>query len=287
MPPFDRRLEGNFPQAVRIFCLGGSTTEFPDHSGRDWPSRVEAILREQYGLKNVEVYNLGREWYTTLHTLINYETNIRQYRPSAILIMQSINDLLQNADFAYMSHGNFREDYGHFYGPVNRIIARRSLWRYLGDVFDGIWYATPRKPLTTDRFPGLAAYRRNITTIIELAKHDSTTVILMTEPCLMKRIMPEEELSAVAMINVEAINDTMVWTSETIVNGMEQYNDLMRTIAIEKRLPLIDLEKEVPKSLVYFRDEVHYQDTTFCLIAPFVAEMFESIHSEGTYKDSL
>jgi hypothetical protein len=281
MPPIDRRLDGTSSHALRIFCLGGSTTEFPDQSGRDWPSRVEGILRERYDLPNVEVYNLGRGWYTSLHTLINYETNLRQYRPSVILLMQSLNDLLQNADFSYMSHGTFREDYGHFYGPVNRIINRRDLWHYLSDVFEGVWYAVERKPLTTDRFPGLTAYERNVKTIIELARHDSTKVILMTEPCLMKKGMSEEELSVVEMIQVEAINDTMVWSSETVVNGMEQYNDLLRSIARQEHLPLIDLEEEVPKSLVFFRDEVHYQDTTFSLIAPVVAQhLFESISSK-------
>lgn len=286
VPSFDRRLGGTAPHAVRIFCLGGSTTEFPDQTGRDWPSRVEAILRQNYGLQNVEVYNLGREWYTSLHTLINYEANLRKYRPSVILIMQSINDLLQNADFSYMSHGAFREDYGHFYGPVTRIIERRSLLHYLRDVFSGVWYAAPRRTLTTDHFPGLKAYERNIRTIVELAKHDSTTVILMTEPNLMKRKMSEEELSAIGMIRVEAINDTMVWSSETLVNGMEQYNNALHTIALEDNLPLIDLNKEVPKSLLCFRDEVHYQDTTFSIIAPFVARrLFEFLSSEGIAHD--
>jgi hypothetical protein len=287
VPSFDRRLDDTTSRAMRIFCLGGSTTEFPDQNGRDWPSRVEAILRENEGLHTVEVYNFGREWYTSLHTLINYETNLRTYRPSAILIMQSINDLLQNADFSYMSHGEFREDYGHFYGPVNRIIDRRSLWRYLGDVFRGVWYTAPRRSLTTDRFPGLRAYERNIRTIVELAKRDSTAVILMTEPSLMKRDMSAEELSAVGMLKVEAINDTIVWSKETVVNGMEQYNDALRAIATGENLPFIDLDKEIPKSLLYFRDEVHYRDTTFSLIAPFVAKkLFGFLSSKGVAQNA-
>jgi len=232
---------------------------------------VEAILRKESGFQDVEVYNLGREWYTSLHTLINYETNLRKYRPSAIVIMQSVNDLLQNADFSYMSHGAFREDYGHFYGPVNRIIERRTLFQYIHRVLRELWYAEPRTAITTDQFPGLNAYRSNIETIIEMARHDSTKVILMTEPYLMKRKMSEEEHSVIGMIKVEAINDEVVWSSETLVNGMEHYNNTLRSIAITYNLPLIDLEKEVPKSLIYFRDEVHYQDTTFSIVAPFVA----------------
>ena len=104
-----------------------------------------------------------------------------------------------------------------------------------------------------------------------MAKHDSTGVILMTEPCLAKSDMSEAERFAINMLKVEAINDTIIWSGETLVRGMEQYNDAIRRIAKEEGLPLIDLEKEVPKSLTYFRDEVHYTDTTFSLIAPFIA----------------
>lgn len=279
MPSDDKRLDNKAANTITVFCVGGSTTELPDSRGRDWPSRVETILRTKYGLQNVEAHNLGRQWYTSLHTLINFETNLRKHRPSVILIMQSINDVLQNADFSYFSHGIFRDDYGHFYGPINRIIDRRSLWRYLRDVVSGLWYVTPRKMLTTDHFPGLEAYVRNIATIIELAKHDSTKVVLMTEPYLIKKEMLQEERSAIGMTKVEAINDTLVWSSETILNGMEQYNKALETLAHQNDLLLIDLEKEVPKSLTYFRDEVHYRDTTFSIIAPFIANKLHTLFS--------
>jgi hypothetical protein len=286
MPSFDSRLNDTTSNAVKIFCLGGSTTEFSVHKDKDWPSRVEAILRLHYGLRNVEVYNLGRGWYTSLHTLINYETNLRKHRPSVILIMQSINDVFQNADFGYMSRGAFREDYGHFYGPVSRIVDRRSLWHYLHSVFRGVWYARDRRVLTIDSFPGLKAYERNLTTIIELARHDSTKVILMTEPFMAKRNMSEDELASFGMTRVEALNDTVIWSSETLANGMNQYNKTMQTIARQNNLPLINLEKEIPKSLVYFRDEVHYQDTTFAIIAPFVAgRLFEYLSAEGMLRN--
>ena len=125
------------PNPIRIFCLGGSTTEFPDSKGRDWSSRVEQIIHSRYGLRNVQLYNLGKGWYTSLHTLISYETNFCLYKPTAILIMQSVNDLLHNADFSYFSRGPFRQDYGHFNGPVNRTIDRRSLARYLKETIGG------------------------------------------------------------------------------------------------------------------------------------------------------
>jgi hypothetical protein len=267
--------------SIVVFCLGGSTTEFADSKARDWASRVEQIIRTKYGMRNVIVNNLGREWYTSLHTLINFEANLRQYKPSVIIVMQSINDLLQNADFSYFSHGPFREDYGHFYGPVNRIINRRSLWQYISDVISRSWYVKPRRVITTHNFPGLKSYVRNMATLIELARHDSTKVILMTEPYLVSPTMTEEEVSAVGMLKVEAINDDSVWSMETMVNGMEQYNGALKAIAEANDIPMVDLESNVPKSLTYFRDEVHYRDTTFEIIAPIIANRLHTVLTQG------
>ena len=264
---------------IKIFFLGGSTTEIPDKTGIDWPSRVENILHTKYNIQNVEVYNLGRQWYTSLHSLINYETNLRMHNPSYIVIMQSVNDLLHNADFSYFSKGKFRDDYGHFYGPVNRVIDRRSLWKYLSDIVGDLWYAKPRKEIVTGNFPGISAYKRNINTIIELANHDSTKVILMSEPHLLKDEMTEEELSAVLMLKLEAINDSVVWNYKTVLNGMEQYNNSLKDIANENDLFFIDLDNKIPKSLIFFHDEVHYQDTTYPIIASYIAEELNKILS--------
>lgn len=256
---------------LRIFCLGGSTTELPDSRGKDWESRVEHILKTQYGRSNVEVYNLGREWYTTLHTLINYETNLRHHKPDVILLMQSVNDLLHNADFSVFSHDTFREDYGHFYGPVNRIIHHGSLLDKLVSIVTGLWYSNQKEVITTDHFPGIVSYKRNLTTIIELAKFDSTKIILMTEPSLYKTGMPKNEIDVLGMLKVEAINKNKVWSLQTAVNGMKKYNETMKEIAKLNSLHTIDLDSAVSKSLIYFRDDVHYTDSAFSVIAPFIA----------------
>ncbi len=269
--PFQEPVDSS-SNIIRIFCLGGSTTELTDSRGKDWESRVEHILNAQYGRSNIKVYNLGREWYTTLHTLINYETNLRPHKPDVILIMQSVNDLLHNADFSVFSHGIFREDYGHFYGPVNRIIHHGSLLDKMNSIISGLWYSTQKEVITTDYFPGIVSYKRNLSTMIELAKHDSTKIILMTEPSLYKTIMTKEEVAVLGMLKVEAINKQKVWSLQTAVNGMKQYNETMKEIAKLNSLHTIDLDSAVPKSLIYFKDDVHYTDSAFSVIAPFIAQ---------------
>jgi len=255
-----------------IVCLGGSTTEFKDHSGVGWTDRLETLLQNAIPGKQIEVYNQGRQWYTMQHALINYEINIRPKHPDMIIVMQSVNDLTQNADFAYFSHGNFRDDYGHFYGPINRILERETLFDYCRTMVKGCWYYKPREIVDTDSFPGLPSFQNKLQTIIDLARHDSTQVVLMTEAFLFKNPISDDERAALYMLNHEAIGPTKEWSLQTAIRGMNVYDDVCRKLARDNNLLLIDLEKVVPKSLDYFYDEVHYQDTTHVLVARAIAD---------------
>jgi hypothetical protein len=258
--------------AIRIMCLGGSTTEFADSTGKGWPQRVEAQLRTRLKTENIEVYNMGRQWYTTLHTLINYQTNLRQHKPDLILVMHTINDLLHNADFSYLSHGKFRADYGHFYGPVNRIIVRRTLWQRAFKVLSHFWYQSPRQILEPDSFQGLVPFTRNINTLLDLAQKDGTRVVLMTQPNIYRKDLPENLKPGLIMLNFEAVGPDTRWNYKTALNGFKAYSSAIKEIAAERNTFLLDLEPTIPKTLEFFNDDVHYQNRTFDRIADFISE---------------
>jgi hypothetical protein len=266
--------EGDQEHRARIFCLGGSTTAFKDETkaNKGWPERVEERLRIRLKSADIDVYNQGTPWYTTLHTLINYETNLRHHRPDVIIVMHAINDLLHNADFCYFSTGKFREDYSHFLGPLSRILKveglEASLWRGLRSC----WYHRARKIAEQTSFPGLVPFERNLCTLLDLSERDGVKVVLVTQPFLFKRVMNAEEKAVLYMLNVEAVGPDRQWNLETALRGMESYNDTVRRIARERNAILIDLEKIVPKTLNYFKDDVHYRGRAFDLIADHITE---------------
>jgi lysophospholipase L1-like esterase len=259
------------PGSLRIACLGGSTTEFKDKSGRGWPERVESILRERLGTDSISVYNGGRQWYTTLHTLINYQANIRKMKPDVIVIMHTINDLLHNADFCYFSRGPFREDYGHFTGPVSRVIDRQGFAAFLWKTAAGLWHHKPRAIISQQEFPGLIPFERNLNAIIDWAEKDGTAVVLLTQPNLYKSGMTGEEKKSLYMLNTEAVGPSFQWSAETVFLGFTLYREAVERVARERSVPLIDVEKEIPKSLAYFTDDVHYTMEAFDRVAECVA----------------
>jgi hypothetical protein len=123
-----------------------------------------------------------------------------------------------------------------------------------------------------DTFPGLEPFTRNINTLIDLAEMDSTKVILMTQPNVLSENMDEKITRACVMINYEAVGADKRWGYKTAYTGVKQYNDRIKEIAEKRNVYLIDLEKFVPKSLTYFIDEVHYNDTTFNIISQTLAK---------------
>jgi hypothetical protein len=253
-------------KGILIFCLGGSTTEMKDSRGRGWPERVEAELRSRSCNDSIFVYNLGRQWYTTQHTLFNYEVNLRKYRPDLLIVMHNINDFLQNADFSYFSRGTFREDYGHFYGPSAQLPDQYGLFGHFRESLARCWYHRPREVIRQDTFPGVVPFTRNLKTLIQLARLDSTQVILLSQPNLFSEKMGEEAKRVCSMVNKEAVGPGQQWDFETAIRGMRLYNDLVKEVAREEGALFIDLEREIPKTLTWFFDEVHYNDTTFNVI---------------------
>jgi hypothetical protein len=269
------QLKPNLPEALgktsgkkitTIFCLGGSTTEYKDSRGIGWTDKLENELRQIYHTDSIVVFNFGRQWFTTLHTLINYETNLRKYKPDVIIVMHNINDFLQNADFSYFSKAPFREDYGHFYGPSANIFEQYGLFGKYWTNLRHFWYYKPRVYFDQDTFPGLKPFTANIKTLIELARLDSTKVVLLSQPNIFSEIMDEETKRACTMVNREAVGKEKQWGFRTAFIGMKQYNERIKEIAEKENVYFIDLERYVPKSLLYFFDDVHYNDTTFTII---------------------
>ncbi len=274
MPP--ENLIDKTEKQFKVFCLGGSTTEFPDSKGVGWPQYAQESLKTKYN-KQTKIYNFGRQWYTTQHTLINYNANLRSYGPKVIMTMDGVNDLLQNADFSYFSTGNFREDYGHFWGPETRLVSQPTLASAAAQSWRLFWYYPKRQVIDTENFPGLVSFRRNLKTLIDMARVDGTEVILLTQPFLMKDNMSETEIAALTMVNREAIGARKKWSVKTAKSGMEQYSQAVREIAKRENVKLLDLEKVVPKTLEYLRDDVHYTDKAFIIISEYVAEALNSL----------
>lgn len=253
---------------LRILTLGGSTTAWKGSDGRGWTDILSEQLTASLHGRPVELRNSATEWYTTAHSLIHYQLNLDEVEPDIIIIMHAINDLLINADFSYYSSGTFRSDYGHFHGPLQRILYRRDEpLQIIMNFLQAAWYHQPRTVIETKQFAGKDAYRRNMQRLIAHAVRAGSRVVLLTQPYLYRPALSEEEFDHLYMVRREAIGPDKQWSLHTALSGMEQYNEEVRQLASEGSTHIFDLEQYIPKTLEFFQDDVHYTDKAHAVIA--------------------
>jgi len=254
---------------TRILCLGGSTTAWPDETDERWTDKAEILLEGK-----AELLNQAKEWFTTQHSLINYQTNLREVDADIVVVMHAINDFLINADHSYYSSGPFRDDYGHCTGPLTRLRHSKPFLTRIGEAYLHSWYwfeEDRRNVLNPTVFPGEAPFERNLRALIDTIRADSAAPILMTQASLYKDDLSAEELATLWLHKANGVGPTSRWSLATGKRGMERYNAIIRAVATDCEVPLIDLEAIIPKDLDHLRDDCHYRKKAIDLIAESVA----------------
>lgn len=263
------------PDEKVIVCLGGSTTAWGDAKFRKWTQLLEQNLNDAG--HSVRVLNQGRPWFTSMHSLYNYQTNVRLVRPDIVIVMHAINDLTMNADHSYFCSGEFRRDYGHALGPFARLSRTQPLFDLTIEVARRSWYVPKRQPIDTDVFPGLETFASNLRSIVRMAQADGATVVLMTQGSLYKDTMPSHEAEKLYVTNRNAVGDKGHWSIGTALNGMRQYNATTCRLSKDLDVVLIDLDQKLPKTLEYFNDDCHYRGAAIDLIAESVTETVDGL----------
>ena len=281
-------------QTYRIFCLGGSTTFNPFLKYEDsYPRQLERQLKETH---SVELLNAGMSWYTSQHSLINYLIRIQEYRPDLIIVMHGINDLIRSFSPPRAAIGPFKSDYSHFLGPQADMILDLDLQRqptladtlFLDRNTSSFFSRHFFKQLRMERheletvdfgaFSSLEAYRRSMRNLCELAQAHGVKVILATQGFLYKDEMSLQEKAVLRFARESANDGQRMASMRSMKRGMEMFNKATRSLAREYKLPLVDIEKAVPKNLEYFVDDVHFTPESAKLIASAVKE---KISTEG------
>jgi len=277
------------PEGVyRIVCLGGSSTYGfgPSSNEANWPERLEAHLNQAQPplLERVEVINGGCQGYSTFEMSIQLALRCVDFRPDLVLVYEAINDM-RCALYPSVNHDNthWRANW-----PVQRKLPLEAAleqsitylaWRrYLTDWWAegqnlGSWvivdfgkyaklsgddYAQP-----TDPELGYGNFRRNLVSIIGVAKAHGAEVMLVTQGT---RMSDFEKAAKSAQLQREAF---------------ERMYGILGEIANERSVPYCDarsvLEAEASRQSAQagkdsiFTNEVHMTDEGCDLLARTIA----------------
>jgi len=266
---------GKPPGVVRIACCGGSTT-YGEGTKGDFHLSMPFVL--QQGLRaagrDVEVINAGCPGWTTLETLINFETRLLELQPDWAVVYHGINDVLprmvwpQLAYRADLSGWLCRNEHVVEASLLERSTLARivmvqrgvlephsSLMRIIGDVAPtnrsfafraqrlngsypaGIFGEVPIEQMLAANPP--VFFERNLRSLIAVAGAHGVRVLLTT--FAFSREFPERDY----------IGDPAVQAA------IEATNAIVRRLGRETGTPVLDLAPELTAKDL-FTDGVHF-----------------------------
>ena len=236
------------PGEIRVAALGGSTTESPGLAeGKRYPTPLQALLSEAHPDRRVEVFNGGRNWWTTKHSLIHYVTHVRRWRPDVVVVMHAVNVDLYRSFVPYgYALGQYDVSWGHFYGPSIR--GARPPWfpGYLlgrtGRLIYLRWYSDWRIREVDhglDRYRSLPEYEGHLRTLAQLVAADGATLVVLTQGSLYKEEPSAEELAVIRFGEEFCMTRTGWLTAEypgvmSLRRAMNAYNGVARRVAREE-----------------------------------------------------
>lgn len=233
------------PGTIRIVTLGGSTTmTIATDNEHTYPRLLEAKLRANYPDKTIEVINAGVGGYTSLSSLLTLAARVLPLQPDVIVVYHAVNDVHPRI------YPGFQPDYSH-YGKVMVLPEKSilvewleplrmvSLFRYL--ILKDRVHVMALRSQSTKHPKSLKVqdanftkttsetFRRNIRGIIALAQAHGVRVVLSTQFYSRTHLRSSTRYSPIAYSK-----------------GIDEHNEVMRSLAVEYGLTLVDAAREFP-----------------------------------------
>jgi lysophospholipase L1-like esterase len=299
-PQFDRDLHVNADSfrgdpvsadsdTYRIFILGGSTSySYTLSYEQTYPAKLEKKLKQEYPYKKIQVENAACDWYSTEHSIIRYLFYVRYYKPHLVIVMHAVNDLFRSFSPEWWCRpgDTFRRDYSHYLGPVvglertrvkyfpftefllykkikNMLCAPDPAQRAYIDGEDPDFSEKVRKltrPVPIREFQSLPVFEENLKRLIRLIREDGVQVVVVTQPYIYNKNLSDQEKARLYFAPLHCSQNGVYPDVESMEYGMGLFNRTIGKVAKELDVPLVDLEKSIPKNETYFLDDIHPSD---------------------------
>jgi lysophospholipase L1-like esterase len=261
---------------LRINCIGASTTgNYIESDGRafSYPMELERILNSTMS-GPIEVNNCGQGGYNSADIMVRFALQVIDTQPDIVVIYHGYNDIR-----AYLTPG-FESDYSHVrcnlgerywkfalaakipYIPLKFLNFLVNQWlpcNIRNSLLDQVTKGTIDSSL--DPTVGLGIYQRNLQHIIDLCRCNGIQVILSTYCHFLHDAIKDDPLH--------------------LLYGriVKEENEIMRRLAEDNELTLVDNAVLLPQEERYFVDSVHFTPEGMRLIASHIAEVIRQLSS--------
>lgn len=251
---------------LRLAFLGGSTTFCAEASGdaATWPALVAQSLAAQLDGRAVDYVNAGVGGYRLEQLQVNLERRVAELEPDVIVIYEATNDLTKDtrelalAQGVYTGHADdlswLAEHSLAWYLVEKNLLLRRRQSAALSA--GGRVHFEPRELSR--------AFRARLANLCDAARRRARLVVLLTFSTHARRAQDATTL-------LEACNTSLYYmpymTPELLLEGFDEYNRVIREVAAEQGVLLLDVASAVPGDSAHFNDSVHLKDAGCAALA--------------------
>jgi lysophospholipase L1-like esterase len=298
------------PGEVRIFMVGGSTTECLYLDDADALTRVLQDRLVESGFSSARVYGAAKSGDRSYDHIAMLVHRLVHLEPDLVIVFAGVNDLLagingvdylllpQNARptaVRWLTFESLTLWATEFQLP-RLVYAALQPRKYRNAVENIAWESNYRKfaslrralPVAEDPIvPSTDAYARNLTTKAAVAQAHGFELVFKTQATTWNSDIDDEVEKWHWMNAARDVSFSAEWMDD----AMEAYNDAMRAVAGAHDVPLFDLAAEIPKSLEFFYDDVHFNirgaAEAGTLLAEFLVEAVLNLNLQPLASDSL
>lgn len=290
------RIQGNLPLEkapgeYRVFALGGSTTEdIPNGNNKHYCGEANQLLAaERFDGKTFNCVNAAKSGYSSAHSLIRLQMDLLAFKPDMITVMDQVNDLTVNF-FPADARSNYGNKYLHpAYAPpvfdLKRTLLRKSqalvlIYQFSIEVkrrFLGNEMPSAKKVSTFMRFnpePTVLrqkeAFRNNLISIAQIGKAHGIRIVFLTQPA----VFSEERYARTFTGEIHGVLYPKLDEFERLFS---EYNEIIRDVAKEQSVSLIDMETLMGKDPRDFLDMIHYSASGIDHFAQFYSRELQKI----------
>lgn len=265
----------------RIFIVGGSTTESFYLDDED---ALSAVLQRELQASSsreltIKVYGAGKSGDNSDDHISMLTHRIVHLEPDLIVVFSGINDLsaaIRGYDYLHYEQSRPLQfstglllrlmatefQFGRRFYYLLKRIAPPTEQELLADIrlksnYRGKVEARRKAPIAGhEPRTDLRSYEDNLLTIVGVAKAHKITLVLMTQQTTWNS-------------TVDPSVDQWQWfhpgdsayRADLMDRAIEFLNNVMRDVARDHNVPLYDLAAQMPKTLQFFYDDVHFNIT--------------------------
>jgi lysophospholipase L1-like esterase len=245
---------------IRLAFLGGSTTWCAEVSNNEstWPHLVAMELQNKNPSRDFDYVNGGVPGYSTLESVTNLIERVQQTNPDLIFIYHATNDLSYDSRKMAKAQGVFAGK------PENPSwLASYSMAWFLIEKNLQLRFRKQQVLLDSSRLLNFEPselsrdFKKRLKLLIQKSQKISPLVAVATFSHQYRRDQNLEEQMRAAETSIFYMPYMNI---DRLFAAFDEYNRVIRQVAKEEEIILIEAENKIPGDNVHFNDSVHFKD---------------------------